>query len=149
MNSRWSREPRIISGNAAVARLTPNDIQIFKLLAKFRYLQSDDIGALLDVQSSAYLIKRLDILFRKPNQYINRPSQQRETANANYRPLVYELDTKGAAVLKEHGIEVPPRHPHRNFAHELMVCRILASIEIGALAGSAKLIECPNIWQKL
>jgi hypothetical protein len=148
MNSRWSREPRLIEGKAAVARITPNDLRLFKLLAKYRYLQSDDVHALLG-GSLAYLIDRLDLLYRKPNLFINRPQQQRETANANYRPMAYELDTRGATVLREHGHVIPAKTYHYNFAHELMVNRILASIEIGARKSPVKLIEWPEILERL
>jgi Replication-relaxation len=148
MNSRWSREPRLLDGKSVVARITPNDIRLLGLLAKYRYLQSDDIHAQLG-GSLRYLIDRLDLLYRKPNQFINRPVQQRETANANYRPMVYELDTRGATALRELGHAVPAKTYHYNFAHELMVCRILASIELGAREAAARLIEWPEIYEKL
>ncbi len=131
-----------------MARITSNDMRLLQMLAKYRYLQSDDIHALLG-GSVAYLSDRLDLLYRKPNQFINRPAQQRETANANYRPLVYELDTKGATLLKEHGFQTAGKTYHYNFAHELMACRILASIEIGARQSAAKLIEWFEIFEKL
>jgi len=73
MNSRWSRDPRLLGGKAAVARITSNDMRLLQMLAKYRYLQSDDIHALLG-GSVAYLTDRLDLLYRKPNQFINRPA---------------------------------------------------------------------------
>jgi hypothetical protein len=39
MNSRWSREPRLLGGKAAVARITSNDMRLLQMLAKYRYLQ--------------------------------------------------------------------------------------------------------------
>src|SRR6202030_2341473 len=60
-----------------------------------------------------------------------RPQQQRESAEANHRPLIYELDERGARVLKDRGLSFPPKNHQRNFAHELMVSQIMASIELG------------------
>ena len=42
------------------------------------------------------LTRRLNLLSRKPNLYLARPHQQRESASANHRPLIYELDERGA-----------------------------------------------------
>jgi hypothetical protein len=48
--------------------------------------------------------------------------------------------------LRERGLPFCPRTYHRNFAHELMVCRIMASIELGARADpSLRLIS----WQDI
>lgn len=63
--------------------------------------------------------------------------------------MVYELDTRGATALRELGHAVPAKTYHYNFAHELMVCRILASIELGARDAGARLIEWPEIYEKL
>ncbi len=60
-----------------------------------------------------------------------RPHQQRQNADANYRPLIYELDERGSRVLRERGLPFLPKSYHHNFAHELMVAQITASIELG------------------
>jgi len=145
-NSRWDRKPIVYDGaKTAIAHLTERDIDIFKCLASYQYLPSDYIHAFVrgDYKS---LIHRLNLLSRKPNLYINRPQQQREHAEANYRKLVYELDNRGAQVLRDCDIAVSKKKDHRNFAHELMVCQIAASLELGTIANpKIKLIRWPTI----
>ena len=145
-NSRWDRKPVFADGaQPAIAHLTKRDIEIFKCLARHQYLSSDYIHAFMrgDYKS---LVHRLNLLSRKPNLYINRPHQQREHAEANYRKLVYELDNRGAQELRDRDIRVSKKKDHRNFAHELLVCQITASIELGALADPRlKLIRWPAI----
>jgi protein involved in plasmid replication-relaxation len=144
-NSRWSRDPVRDAGAPAVARITERDVEIFKLLARYRYLGVDDIQALVGGKLKP-IVHRLNVLSRKPNLYINRPHQQRQSADANYRRLVYELDEHGSRVLRDRGFPFFPKSYHRNFAHELMVCRITASIEIGVRADSSiRLIT----WQEI
>lgn len=92
------------------------------------------------------IIHRLNLLSRSPNLYINRPHQQRQNADANYRRLIYELDDRGARILRERGLPCLPKTYHRNFAHEFMVCRIMASFEIAAKTDlSFRLIT----WQEI
>jgi hypothetical protein len=130
-NSRWSRDPIVgRDGVAAAVRLTGRDIAILKLLARFRYLPADYIHAFIDGNEKA-LSHRLNLLSRRPNVYIARPHQQRQNADANCRPLIYELDERACRLLREHGFSLFPKRHHRNFAHELMVSQITASIELG------------------
>ena len=129
-SSRWTRDPVVDDGQAVVAYPTERDIEIFKLLARYRYLPSDYIHAFIGGNAKA-LTRRLNLLSRKPNLYLARPHQQRESASANHRPLIYELDERGARILRERGALVSQKSYHRNFAHELMVAEITASIELG------------------
>ena len=144
-NSRWTRDPVVDDGQAVIAFPTERDIEIFKLLARYRYLPSDYIHAFIGGNAKA-LTRRLNLLSRKPNLYLARPHQQRESASANHRPLIYELDERGIRVLRERGALVPQKGYHRNFAHELMVAEIMASIELGTR-------EHPHIrlipWQEI
>jgi hypothetical protein len=117
-NSRWDREPVLDGGKPKVAKLTDRDIEAFKLLARYSYLAIDDIHAFVG-GSLKGLSHHFSVLSRKPNLYINRPHQQRQCADANYRRLIYELDGRGARVLQERGLSFLPRRYHRNFAHEL------------------------------
>ena len=151
-NSRWDREPKLDrSGKPAVARLSEDDITIFKLLARYRYLPSDYLAA-LSGRSLPALQARLEILCRKPNCYISRPHQQRDSADANARRLIYELDDKGADELRNRGVVYSRKKYLRNFAHELMACTIAASFEIGTrtcpdirIIGWNELIESPQM----
>lgn len=151
-NSRWDREPKLDrAGKPAIARLSEDDITIFKLLARYRYLPSDYLTA-LSGRSLPALQARLEILCRKPNCYINRPHQQRDNADANARRLVYELDDKGADELRNRGVIYSRKKYLRNFSHELMACTIAASFEIGTkgrpdirIIGWNELIESPQM----
>lgn len=144
-NSRWDRKPVVNGAKPAAVHLTNRDIEIFKYLARYRYLPSDYIHSFVQGDYKS-LVHRLNLLSRKPNLYINRPHQQREHADANYRKLVYELDSRGAQELRDRDIPAPKRKDHRNFAHELMVCQITASIDLGALADPRiKLVRWPTI----
>src|ERR1700681_4822286 len=89
--SRWSRDPELSSsGKPKLAYVIERDIEVFKLLARFSYLPLDDIHAYVG-GSEVNLGRRVSLLSRKPNLYLNRPHQQR-LADANYRRLIYELD---------------------------------------------------------
>src|SRR5271165_7682125 len=106
-NSRWTREPVSDAGRAVVVYPTERDIEIFKLLTRYRYLPSDYIHAFVG-GSFKGLNRRLNLLSRKPNLYLARPHQQRDSANANHRPLIYELDERGSRFLRERDLSIPP-----------------------------------------
>jgi hypothetical protein len=132
-NSRWTRDPVVgRAGSAVAVHPTERDIEIFRLLSRYRYLPSDYIHAFIGGNEKA-LSHRLNLLSRKPNLYLSRPQQQRQCADANYRRLIYELDDRGARALRDRGLSLLPKSYHRNFAHELMVAQITASIELGTL----------------
>jgi hypothetical protein len=134
--SRWDRSPlRNSRGAEKLARLTARDRDVFKLLARYRYLPADFIHAFVG-GSLKGLSRHLNVLKRTPNCYVACPEQQRQSAAANYRHLIYQLDVRGADILAAEGIPVA-RRSHRNFAHEVMTCEILASLELGALSQPA------------
>lgn len=145
-NSRWSRDPvKDRSGAPRAVYPTERDIEIFQLLVRYRYLPSDTIHAFVGGNAKA-LLHRLNLLCRKPNLYLSRPHQQRQNAEANYRPLIYQLDERGARALRERGLPFLPKSYHHNFAHELMVAQIIASLELGTRATSnVKLITWSEI----
>lgn len=144
--SRWTRDPILgATGAPIVVHPTERDIEIFKLLSRFRYLSSDYIHAFVGGSEKA-LSHRLNLLSRKPNLFLSRPYQQRHSADANCRRLIYQLDDRGAQVLRERGLPFPSKSYHRNFAHELMVAQISASIELGTRAHpKVRLIGWPEI----
>jgi hypothetical protein len=145
-NSRWSRDPAIGRDGAAIAVYpTERDIEIFKLLGRFRYLPSDYIQAFVG-GSEKGLSHRLNLLSRKPNLYLARPVQQRQNADANHRRLIYQLDERGSRVLRERGLSFLSKSYHHNFTHELMVAQIAASIELGTKENTdIRLITWPEI----
>src|SRR5215813_6030018 len=118
-HSRWDRDPKLDkTGRPTLARISAADLELLKLLGRYRYLPSDYLSALTG-RSLPALQARLEILFRKPNCYIDRPHQQRDNADANARRLVYELDDRGADSLRECGLVYSRKKYLRNFAHEL------------------------------
>lgn len=145
-NSRWSRDPVAdCTGKPRTIYPTERDLQIFQLLVRYRYLPSDTIHAFVGGNAKA-LLHRLNLLSRKPNLYLSRPLQQRQNAVANYRPLVHQLDKRGSQVLQERGLPFPSKNQHHNFAHELMVSQITASIELGSKTNrNIRLISWPEI----
>jgi Replication-relaxation len=134
--SRWTRD------GTKVVELSPRDLEIFSLLQRIRYLRADYIHAFVG-GSRTRLLERLNALYRFPNCYLDRPGQQRRYFNANHRPLIYELDRRGEDALQEAGLLDPGQSlawfrrghdGHMTFAHSVMVCEALSSIDLGIRA---------------
>ena len=127
-NKRRSRVRRQSASKAIV--LSPRDVEIFKLLDRYRYLPSNFIHAFVSGNPIRFK-QRIGDLFHEG--FLNRPYRQWQAMNARYRPAIYELDTKAREALIERGI----LHRHRvghgsSFAHEMMVCLVMASFELAA-----------------
>jgi hypothetical protein len=131
--SRWGRQ-----GNKP-AQLIERDLDIFRLLQRYRYLPADYIHAFVGGNKTRFQ-ERLNKLYREPNCYLDRPGQQRQTFDANYRSLIYENDNKAQRALQDFGYFDPEeavawlsqgRERHVTFAHSVMICEALASIELG------------------
>ncbi len=145
-NSRWSRDP-VTGRDGATSAVYPTqrDIEIFALLVRFRYLPSDYIHAFVGGNEKA-LGRRLNLLSREPNLYLVRPHQQRQNADANYRRLIYQLDERGSRALRERDLPFLSKSHHHNFAHEVLVAQITASIELGTKENTnIRLITWPEI----
>jgi hypothetical protein len=145
-NSRWDIAPVLDKhGRPKHAALTERDFGgIFEPLARYRYLPADYLHA-FSGGSLDYLVNRLNLLSRRPNLFLARPHQQRASASANHRRLIYELTDKGMAVMEERGFASRRSRPSGNFAHELMTCLVMASFELGARETGAKVIG----WQEI
>lgn len=134
---RRSRMRRVSSGKRL--ELSERDIELFKLLSRYRYLRSDFLYEFLGGNSQTRFKERLGDLYHD-GRYINRPEQQWQFAKARYASAVYELDERGEQVLRDQG-PVEADSPllakgrcgaYRQFAHQLMVCECMAAIELGA-----------------
>jgi hypothetical protein len=118
--------------------LSARDIEIFKLLERYRYLRSTYIHAFVGGASEKRFKERLGDLFHEG--YIDRPEQQWEFARARYLPVVYENGAGATRALREAGIAIddtrtfPATTAHRQFQHSLMICEILASLDLGVRA---------------
>ena len=118
--------------------LTARDIEIFKLLCQYRYLRSTYIHAFVGGKSVTRFKERLGDLFHEG--YLGRPSQQWEFADARHRPAVYEIGTGAMRILRETGAAPGDARTflsetgHQQFLHSLMICEVLASLELGTRA---------------
>lgn len=118
--------------------LTERDVELFKLLDRYRYLRSNFLYAFLSGNSETRFKERLGDLYHD-GRYINRPEQQWQFANCRYMPLAYELDARGEEVLRSLGIVNHDSSllsrgrmgAYRQFAHQLMICECMASIDLG------------------
>ena len=133
--TRRSRMRPIRSGKRI--ELTARDVELFKLLYRYQYLRSDFLYAFVGGASQTRFIERLGDLYHD-GRFINRPEQQWQFANCRCMPVVYELDSRGEQILRDHGFLVHDSPllkkgrmgAYRQFAHQLMICDCLASIEL-------------------
>jgi hypothetical protein len=145
-HKRRSRMRRESSGKRV--ELTARDIEILKLLQRYRYLRSTFLFAFIGSKNETRFKERLGSLYHD-GRYVNRPAEQWQYAGSRYAPAVYELDRAGESVLANLG---HPKRTHggtdgkRQFAHSLMISETLASIELGArTAGNARAITADEI----
>lgn len=153
VQTRRSRMKRKRSGKRI--ELSARDIEIFKLLYRYRYLRSTFLHAFIRGSENRFK-ERIGDLYHEGG-FINRPKAQWQYANARYMPVIYELDTPGLEVLKTtghlHAFEQSPFIPrtgtHKQFAHAVMICDILASVELGTLhSGNLQYISSQDILVK-
>lgn len=143
MEAPASKRSRFVAQSSGRAvRITPYVLSVLELLQRFRYLPSTYIHALIGGGETYYK----DVLTRLFHErYIGRPAASWAAANARYRPAVYELLEKGEQALKEHGRWRRRLKTGNSFPHELMVCLIQASFELGSREHGLQLIKAQDI----
>lgn len=110
--------------------VTPRDLAIFRLLDRYRYLPSNFILAFVG-GNPGYHKARMTDLFHEG--WLRKPGPQWEAMNARYRFDTYELGHKATAALDERGLlETHRLGTGSAFRHELLVCLIMASLELAA-----------------
>lgn len=156
------RGRRTPSGKRLV--LQRRDIEILKLLRRYRFLRSTFIWQLLPPEHRGKSFKRfqdrLTDLFHETDTphggaYLDWPQQQRQAYNARYTASIYALSAAGEALLDDEGIAPDNLTDlvcggrmavNREFPHSMMICDTLASIELGTRSE-------PNIrlvsWQEI
>lgn len=112
--------------------LTQRDIEIFKLLNRYRYLRRTFIHALLATPLDQGRLRHR-IYALSAAKYLREPEQQKHSANYRYAPRVYELDARAHAQLRDCGIELIAWKGDHQFWHQLMVSDIVASIEVACM----------------
>jgi hypothetical protein len=140
MDKRRSRMHRTATNKKL--EITERDLEIFNLLHRYRYLRSTFIHAFVGGRSETRFKERLGHLYHEGN-YLNRPFQQWQYANARYMPVVYENGVGAEDALRRHGLingetatwlQKGRMGAQRQFAHALLICDTLASIELGVRA---------------
>jgi len=122
--------------------ITPRDVAIFRLLKRYRYLRSTFIHAFAGGASENRFKERMSALFHEG--YLDRPEQQWQVAECRHTPAVYELGRGARRVLDSLGGEdVAPAtalgtSAYRQFQHALLICDIVASIELELQADPSK-----------
>ena len=129
-------------------QLTPRDAEIVRLVARHRFLRSNQIVALAG-GSPQQLLRRLQLLFH--HGYLDRPRSQLAYfhAGGSYS-IVYGLGNKGAELLAEFA-EQRPRFDwtdrnhsvkHLHLQHTLLISDVLVALEKAcAQNGNARLIR--------
>lgn len=131
--------------------LTDRDMEIFRTLQRYRFLRSTYLHAFVGGISEKRFIERLGDLFHEG--YLDRPAEQWRFADARCRPVVYEFGKGGLEVVGV-GSDADAitwlRHgPHRQFEHALMICEILASLELATRGrNDIRFIPWPEILAK-
>src|SRR3984893_11587458 len=138
-------------------QLTERDVAILELLNRYRYLRSTHLHALCGGTSKQRFLERLGSLYHEGG-YVDRPEQQWQAINARYMPAVYELGDAGERALEERGLLDETASPllrkgrlgaARRYHHELMICDIISSVEIGVHEDSTlRFISWPQILAK-
>lgn len=111
--SRFNRQP-----TGKRIQLTKRDLDILRLLWRYRYLRSDRIVDYLTPKSKKRLIERLGDLFHETT-LISRPRAQWAEFQAEHKPIAYELTQNGLGTLYEtqSGLTLP--YPIVSFGGEV------------------------------
>jgi hypothetical protein len=129
--------------------LSARDIEIFKLLRRYRYLRSTYLHAFVGGASVTRFKERLGDLFHEG--LLDRPPQQWMFTDARFAPVVYESGKGSIEALRAVGTEdVGGRQiastANKQFLHALMTCEAVASIELAARADrQLRFIAWPEI----
>jgi hypothetical protein len=137
MSMKQRRSRMIRSRLGKRIELSVRDIGLFCRLGQYRYLRSSYLFAFAGGASETRFRERLGDLFHEG--YVERPSQQWEYANARCQPAVYEIGQRAERILREQRASAAESRTYlsksvqRHFTHALLICDILASIELAAL----------------
>ena len=135
-----------VRGRTHALRITENDLAIFRILQRYRYLPVNFIHALLPTQRHyGKLQERLTDL--TGHGYLARPERQFETYNAYYKKLTYTLGKLGHQLMEEIGeaIDIPVGAGNA-YHHEVLTCLVIASMEISAK--DYRFVHWPELLQQ-
>lgn len=132
--------------------VTPELLDLLEVLARYKYLRTPFIRDLLPNCGHRGINHQLK--YRHDQGYIERPKEQFRAYNNLWSPNIHSITKKGEQTLIDHGrhpLRVtrldrkPTIWPARNFAHSMMICDTLASIEIGLQGTGARLVPWTEI----
>ncbi len=131
--------------------LTDRNMEIFRTLQRYRFLRSTYLHEFVGGASEKRFVERLGDLFHEG--YLDRPTEQWRFANARCKPVVYELGKGGieaaGAATEAETVTWFRNGPLRQFEHTLMVCEVLASIELATHGrDDVRFIPWPEILAK-
>ena len=134
-------------------RITPQVLEVLALLARYRYLRKSFIDGLLPHRSADSMNRTLKRL--RTQGYVSLPREQFRGYNSLYCCYIYQITPKGLEVMKD---SQPERATNllsqgsdasvKNFAHSMMICDALASIEIGAGQSDCAFIPLDAILER-
>lgn len=110
--------------------ITKRDMQVLRILERYRYLPINFIYELLP-QGGNYKKFQERLTDLTGHGYVSRPGQQWESYMAYSKKIVYMLGTQGKRFLEteglSHGVTIGKGN---SYHHELLTCLIIASLEI-------------------
>ena len=131
-------------------RITPHVLDVLTLLSRYRYLRKSFIDALLPERSQDGMNRTLQRL--RSHGYVSLPREQYRGYNSRYCCLIYQITRQGLAILRDRRPEQVTNllrdtsdAPATNFAHSMMICDTLASLEIGAVVSGCEFIPLEAI----
>jgi hypothetical protein len=132
MAQRRSRMIRTKTGKRIA--LSPRDLELFRLLARYRYLRSTYLHAFVGGASETRFKERLGDLFHEG--FLDRPEEQWRFADCRFLPVVHELGKGGHDALLRADGGLPDAvtwlgdGAQKQFEHAHLICAVLASIEL-------------------
>src|ERR1700733_7958205 len=87
--------------------LTSRDMEIFRVLARYRYLPSTYIHGFAGGASLTRFKERLGDLFHAG--FLDRPEQQWSLAECRFRPAIHEIGARARHAMETEGIVEEPR----------------------------------------
>jgi hypothetical protein len=149
VTKRRSRQHRTPRGK--LARITPRQLEILRLLNRYRFLDAKHIYGLLG-SSNTNVCGALADLFHE-HGFLNRLPQRAFMRDPLYDPEIYELSDDGLALVSQRAQQIEPatwlkqgRYGAKSLAaHNLIICHAVASIEAAATAAGIRFITCTEV----
>lgn len=134
-------------------RVSPAVLEVLDLLARYRYLRKSFLDGLLPHRSRQGMNRTLKRMCAAG--LIAKPRSQYRGYNSLYCCLIYEITPKGWQLLHDREImhvtnliRARQDAPVKQFAHAMMICDALASIEIGVNAAGHEFIPLGAILER-